>query len=95
MPVAIYTGAAHAVAVNSGTSGLHLAFARSEFARATKSSSRPSPLSRPPMRFVSSAPFQCLSMSIAETLNINPAKIEEAITPRTRAIRRPHLRVSR
>ena len=84
--VAAYAGAAHAVAVNSGTSGLHLCI-------------RALGITEGDEVIVPSFAFVAVANSVryeraspvfvdvdAETLNLDPARIEAAITPRTRAI---------
>ncbi len=84
--VAIYTDAAHAIAVNSGTSGLHLAVRALGICDGDE-------VIVPSFTFVAAANAVRYERAIpvfvdidARTLNINPAKIEEAITPQTRAI---------
>ena len=88
--VAAYTGAAHAVAVNSGTSGLHLCM------RAIGISAGDEVIV-PSFSFIAVANAVRYERAIpvfvdidAETMNVDPAKIEAAITPRTRAILAVH-----
>jgi perosamine synthetase len=88
--VAAYTGAAHAVAVNSGTSGLHLCVRALGITEGDE-------VIVPSFSFIAVANAVRYERAIpvfvdidAKTLNIDPAKIEEAITPRTRAILAVH-----
>jgi len=88
--VAAYTGAAHAVAVNSGTSGLHLCM------RALGISDGDEVIV-PSFSFIAVANAVRFERAIpvfvdidAETLNLDPARIEAAITPKTRAILAVH-----
>ncbi len=81
-----YTGSPHAVAVNSATSGLHIAY----LAAGIKPGDE---VITSPMTFIST-----VSMLVAigakpvladidlKTLNIDPAQIEKKITPKTKAI---------
>ena len=84
--VAAYSGAAQAVAVNSGTSGLHLCLAAANIGPGDE-------VITSPFSFVASANcvlYQGATPVFADidpvTLNIDPAAIEAAITERTRAI---------
>jgi perosamine synthetase len=84
--VAAYTGAAHAVAVNSGTSGLHLCVRALGIGEGDE-------IIVPSFTFIAAANAVVYERAIpvfvdidADTLNLDPAKIEAAITPRTRAI---------
>lgn len=84
--VASYTGVADAVAVNSGTSGLHMALAAAGVGPGDE-------VVTSPFSFVASANcaiYQGATPVFADidpdTLNIDPEKIEEAVTPRTKAI---------
>jgi len=84
--VAAYTGAEHAVAVNSGTSGLHLCIRALRIGPGDE-------VILPSLTFVAAANAVCYERAVpvfvdveAKTLNLDPAKIEAAITPRTRAI---------
>lgn len=84
--MAKYIGVKHAIAVNSGTSGLHLIVRALGIGRNDE-------VVTTPFSFIASA--NCVLMESArpvfvdidaETYNIDPAKIEAAITPRTKAI---------
>ena len=84
--MARYAGTAHAVAVNSGTSALHLCIRALGIAAGDE-------VIVPSFTFiaVANAPRYERATPVfvdidPATLNIDPAKIEEAITPRTRAI---------
>lgn len=84
--MAQYIGVKHAIAVNSGTSGLHLIVRALGIGRNDE-------VITTPFSFISSA--NCVLMESArpvfvdidpETYNIDPDKVEAAITPRTKAI---------
>jgi perosamine synthetase len=84
--MAQYIGVKHAIAVNSGTSGLHLIVRALGIGRNDE-------VITTPFSFISSA--NCVLMEGArpvfvdidpETYNIDPARVEAAITPRTKAI---------
>jgi len=86
-----YVGKKHAIAVNSGTSGLHLCIR----ALGIKDGDE---VITTPFSFISSA--NCIVFEGAKpvfvdidekTLNIDPDKIEEAITPKTKAILLVHV----
>lgn len=84
--IAAYIGAKHAVAVNSGTSALHLII------RALKISEGDEVITTP-YSFVSSANCMLFERAIPrfvdilpDTFCIDPSKIEAAITPKTKAI---------
>ncbi len=84
--VAAYTGVAEAVAVNSGTSGLHICLAASGVESGDE-------VITSPFSFVASANcaiYQGATPIFADidpdTLNIDPAQIETKLTDRTRAI---------
>jgi perosamine synthetase len=84
--VAAYSGAEHAVAVNSGTSGLHLCIRALRIGPGDE-------VILPSFAFVAVANAVRYERAVpvfvdveAKTLNLDPAKIEAAITPRTRAI---------
>ena len=86
-----YTGARYATAVNSGTSALHLAI------RALRIGPGDEVITSP-FSFVASA--NCILFERATpvfvdidplTMNIDPAAVERAITPRTRAILPVHV----
>lgn len=84
--MAEYVGVKHAIAVNSGTSALHLIVRALGIGRGDE-------VITTPFSFIASA--NCILMEGArpvfvdidpESYNIDPAKIEAAITPRTKAI---------
>jgi perosamine synthetase len=85
-----YTAADHAVAVSSGTAGLHLAVR----ALGLKEDDE---VILPSFTFVAAANTLCYERITpafvdihASTLNLDPQRVEEAITPRTRAILAVH-----
>ncbi len=89
--VAHYVGVEHAVAVSSGTSGLHLAVIAAGIREGDE-------VITTPFSFVASANCILYERGIPvfvdinpETLNIDAEKIEEKITPRTRAILPVHV----
>jgi len=84
--MARYVGTKHAVAVSSGTTGLHLCVIAAGIGEGDE-------VITTPFSFISSA--NCVLYERArpvfvdiepDTLNIDPGRIEDAITPRTRAI---------
>jgi len=84
--VAEYSGAGHAIAVNSGTSGLHLCMRALGITEGDE-------VIVPSFTFIAAAnavryerAFPVFVDIDAETLNLDPGRIEAAITPRTRAI---------
>jgi perosamine synthetase len=84
--MAAYTGAAEAVAVNSGTSGLHLCLAAAGVGPGDQ-------VVTTPFSFIASANcalYQGATPIFADidplTLNLDPVRVEERITRRTRAI---------
>ena len=84
--IAAYTGTAHAVAINSGTSGLHLCLAAAGIGQGDE-------VITSPFSFVASANcaiYQGATPVFADidarTLNIDAACVREKITDRTRAI---------
>lgn len=84
--ISAYVGAADAIAVNSGTSGLHLCI------RALGISEGDEVLV-PSFTFIAGANAVRYQKAISvfvdiqpQTLNLDPSLLEEAITPRTRAI---------
>ncbi len=84
--LAAYVGATHAIGVNSGTSGLHLAVIAAGVQEGDE-------VITTPFSFVASANCILYERGVPvfvdvdpETGNLNPALIEAAITPRTRAI---------
>lgn len=81
-----YLGAPHAVAVNSGTSGLHLAIRALGIGEGDE-------VIVPSFAFIAVANAVCYERAVpvfveirAETLCLDPERVEAAITPRTRAI---------
>jgi perosamine synthetase len=88
--IAGYVGASNAIAVNSGTAGLHLCVRALNIGEGDE-------VIVPSFTFVAVANVVRYERAIpvfvdieAETFNIDPAKIEAAITPRTVAIIVPH-----
>ena len=88
--VAGYVGASHAVAVNSGTSGLHLCIRALGIGEGDE-------VIVPSFTFIAAANvirYERASPAFVdidpETLNLDPNHIEAAITPRTRAILAVH-----
>ena len=88
--VARYTGAAHAVAVSSGTAGLHLCIRALGLGAGDE-------VIVPSFAFVAVANAVRYEQAVPvfvdvdpETLNLDPNRIEAAITPRTRAILAVH-----
>ena len=84
--LAAYHGVQHAVAVSSGTAGLHLALLTLGIGEGDEVIFPPSPLSPSPTLSSRCAPRRSSRRSIPLTLNLDPAAVERAITPRTRAI---------
>ncbi|MCO6388795.1 DegT/DnrJ/EryC1/StrS aminotransferase family protein [Aliihoeflea sp. 40Bstr573] len=86
-----YCGAAHAVATNSGTSALHLALLAAGIQPGDE-------VITVPFTFVATTSAICYTGAVPvfvdidpETFNMDPALIEAAITPRTKAILPVHL----
>jgi perosamine synthetase len=84
--IARYIGASHAVAVNSGTSALHLCVRALGISEGDE-------VIVPSFAFIAVANVVRYERAVPvfididpQTLNLDPARIEEAITPRTRAI---------
>src|SRR5258708_5041919 len=84
--VAQYVGASHAVAVNSGTSGLHLCIRALGLVEGDE-------VIVPSFAFIAAANVVRYERGIPvfvdvdpETLNLDPSRVEAAITPRTRGI---------
>jgi len=84
--IARYVGTAHTVAVNSGTSALHLCIRALGISEGDE-------LIVPSFAFIAVANVLRYERAVPvfvdidpHTLNLDPARIEEAITPRTRAI---------
>ena len=84
--MARYVGTRHAVAVSSGTTGLHLCVRAAGIGEGDE-------VITTPFSFISSA--NCVLYERArpvfvdiepDTLNLDPGRVEEAVTPRTRAI---------
>lgn len=89
--VADRIGVKHAVAVSSGTAGLHTCLVASGVAPGDE-------VITPSFSFVASANAVCFERAVPvfvdiepDTLNMDPNRIEEAITPRTRAILPVHV----
>ena len=85
-----YVGASHAVAVNSGTSGLHLCMRALGIGEGDE-------VIVPSFAFVAVANAVCYERAVpvfmeieTDTLGLDPRKIEAAISPRTRAILMVH-----
>jgi perosamine synthetase len=81
-----YIGASYAVAVNSGTSALHLCIRALGISEGHE-------VIVPSFAFIAVANALCYERAVPvfvdidpRTMNLDPARIEEAITPRTRAI---------
>jgi perosamine synthetase len=88
--VAGYVRAAHAVGVSSGTAGLHLCVKALGIREGDE-------VILPSFTFIAAANAVCYERAVPVfvdidpvTLNIDPAKMEAAISPRTRAILVPH-----
>ena len=86
-----YAGTRYAVAVNSGTSGLHLCVRALDLKEGDE-------VITTPFSFIASANVMLYEKAVPVfvdidplTLNIDPSKIEAAITPRTRAIMIVHV----
>src|SRR6476620_2115843 len=79
-------GAKHAVAVNSCTAGLHVAMAALDMKPGEEIITSPYTFVASVETILSAGGNPVLVDVDAESLNIDPAKIERAITPRTRAI---------
>jgi perosamine synthetase len=84
--IARYVGTSHAAVVNSGTSALHLCIRTLDIAEGDE-------VIVPSFAFIAVANVLCYERAVPvfvdidpQTLNLDPARIEEAITPRTRAI---------
>lgn len=88
---AAYVGAAHAVGVNSGTSALHLALLAADVGRGDE-------VITTPLTFIATAAAIDYAGAVPVfvdidpvTRNIDPTRIEAAITPRTKAVMPVHL----
>jgi dTDP-4-amino-4,6-dideoxygalactose transaminase len=88
---AAYTGARHAVAVNSGTAAMHLALEAIGLREQDEVITTPYTFAATAevIRYFRATPV--LVDVEPGTLNIDPARIEAAITPRTRAVLPVHL----
>src|SRR4051812_12135535 len=84
--VAAYVGAAHGVAVNSGTSGLHLAVRALGIGEGDEVITSPFSFIAPANAILYERAIPIFVDIDHATLNIDPEKIEAAITPKTRAI---------
>ena len=89
--IASYVGREHAVGVNSGTAGLHLCMKAARIGEGDE-------VITTPFSFIASA--NCILFESgkpvfvdidSETLNIDPERIEERITPRTKALLPVHV----
>jgi perosamine synthetase len=88
---AAYVGAKHAIAVSNGTTALHLALVAMGIGKGDE-------VIVPDFTMIASAFAVCYTGAVPvfvdaekETWNIDPARIEERITPRTRAIMPVHI----
>ena len=84
--VAAYVGAADGVAVNSGTSGLHLAVRALGLGPGDEVITTPFSFIAPANAILYERATPVFVDIDAATLNIDPARIEAAVTPRTRAL---------
>lgn len=89
--MADYVGAAHAIAVNSGTSGLHLCVRAAGIGPGDE-------VVTSPFSFVASANCMLFEGAVpvfadidAETMCLDPARVEAALTPHTRGILPVHV----
>ena len=88
---AAYCGAKHGIAVNSGTSALHLALLAAGVGPGDEVITSRSPSSRRSRRSATPARRRCSSTSSRVSFTMDPAQLEAAITPRTKAILPVHL----
>jgi dTDP-4-amino-4,6-dideoxygalactose transaminase len=84
--IAQYTGAEHAVAVNSCTAALHLSLLASGIGPGDEVITTPFTFAATGNVIVQSGAKPVFADIIPETFNINPERISEAITPKTKAI---------
>jgi len=81
-----YIGCSHAVAVNSGTAGLHISLMATEISDGDEVITTPMTFAATVNTIVLQRAKPVFADINPETLNINPDFIEENITPRTKAI---------
>ena len=81
-----YTGALFALALNSCTAGLHLAMVVSGIRKGDEVITTPLTFASTANAIIHTGATPVFVDVEKETMNIDPVKIEEAITPRTRAI---------
>lgn len=86
-----YTGARHAIAVNSCTAALHLSLVVSEIGPGDEVITTPMTFCATANAILHTGAIPVFVDVDPKTLNIDPARIEAAITPRTRAILPVHL----
>lgn len=84
--LAEYTGAKHALAVNSGTAGLHIALAAAGIGEGDEVITTPLTWAATANMIVEVGARPVFVDIDDATLNLDPAKIEAALTPRTKAI---------
>ena len=81
-----YIGCSHAVAVNSGTAGLHISLMATEISDGDEVITTPMTFAATVNTIVIQRAKPVFADINPETLNINPDFIDEKITPRTKAI---------
>src|SRR3972149_7185724 len=81
-----YIGCSHAVAVNSGTAGLHISLMATDISDGGEVITSPMTFAATVNTVVLQRAKPVFADINPETLNINPEFIEEKITPRTKAI---------
>jgi dTDP-4-amino-4,6-dideoxygalactose transaminase len=84
--VAAYTGAAHAVAVNSGTAALHLSLLAAGIEAGREVVTTPYTFCATINAIIHAGGTPVLADIDLTTLNIDPAAVDAAITPRTAAV---------
>jgi perosamine synthetase len=84
-------GAAHAVAVSSGTAGLHLAVRACDITRGDEVITTPFSFIAPVNAILYEGGVPVFVDIDPDTLNLDPSRLEAAITPRTRAILPVHV----